>query len=111
MGGDAVEEPPVVADHHGATREGQERVLERPQRVDVEIVGRLVEEEDVAATAEHLGQQDAVALASGELPHLLLLVAALEAETGHVGATVQLAPAHDEAVHSPGDLLVDRGVG
>ena len=28
VGGDAIEEPPVVADHDGATGEGQERVLE-----------------------------------------------------------------------------------
>jgi hypothetical protein len=51
VGGDAIEEPPVVADHDGTTGEGQQRVLERPQRVDVEIVGRLVEQQDVAAAA------------------------------------------------------------
>nr|MBA2636725.1 hypothetical protein [Solirubrobacterales bacterium] len=32
----------VVADHHRAPREGQQRVLQRAQRVDVEVVGRLV---------------------------------------------------------------------
>ena len=56
VGGDAVEEPPVVADDHGATGERQECVLEGPQRVDVEVVGRLVEQEDVAAAASTLAR-------------------------------------------------------
>src|SRR5215510_7543418 len=43
VGGDAVEEPAVVADDHRAARKGEQRVLEGPQRVDVEVVGRLVE--------------------------------------------------------------------
>src|SRR5690554_4540058 len=34
MGGDAVEEPPVVADDHRAAGESLEGVFERPQRVD-----------------------------------------------------------------------------
>ena len=41
-------------------------VLERPQRVDVEVVGRLVEQQHVAARLEHLGQVHAVALAARE---------------------------------------------
>src|SRR5207253_1675702 len=39
VGGDAVEEPAVVADDDRAAREVDERVLERAQRVDVEVVG------------------------------------------------------------------------
>ena len=42
----------------------QQRVLERPEGVHVEIVGGLVEEEDVAAATEHLGQEHPVALPS-----------------------------------------------
>jgi hypothetical protein len=38
------------------------------QRVDVEVVRRLVEQEQVAAAAEELGQVHAVALAAGEVP-------------------------------------------
>ena len=45
---DAIEEPAIVADHHRAARELLEAVLERTQRVDVEVVRRLVEEQDVA---------------------------------------------------------------
>src|SRR5207245_6567665 len=53
----AVEEPAVVADDDGAAREIDERVLERAQRVDVEVVGGLVEEEEVPAAAQELRQE------------------------------------------------------
>ena len=91
--GDAVEEPAIVGDDHRAAREGQQRLLERAQRVDVEIVGRLVEQQHVAAAAQQLGQVHAVALAAREHADLALLVGALEVEAGDVGARVDLAVA------------------
>ena len=47
--GDPVEEPAVVADDHGAAAEVEQRLFEGPQHVDIEIVGRLVEQQQVAA--------------------------------------------------------------
>src|SRR6185503_15493290 len=78
MGRDAVEEPAVVRDHDGAAREIQQRVLERAQRLDVEVVRRLVEQQQVAARGEHLGEMNAIALAAGEQADLLLLVSTAE---------------------------------
>ena len=49
VGGDAVEEKAIVADDHGAAGEVEQRLFERPQRVDVEVVGRLVEQQQVRA--------------------------------------------------------------
>ena len=63
-------------------------VFQGPQRVDVEVVGRLVEQQDVAAALERLGQVQPVALAARQRADLLLLVGALEVERGHVGARV-----------------------
>src|SRR5512143_2601149 len=62
--GDAVEEPPVVADDDRAAAEGEERLLERAQRVDVEVVRRLVEEEEVAALLQRPRQVQTVHLAA-----------------------------------------------
>ena len=45
---DAVEEPAIVADHDRAAGEVQQRLLERTQRVDVEIVRGFVEQQQVA---------------------------------------------------------------
>jgi len=51
MRGDAVEEPAVVADDDGAAGKILQRLFQRAQRVDVEIVGRLVEQQQVSARA------------------------------------------------------------
>ena len=48
MCADAVEEPAVVADNDGASGEVFETFLERTQGVDVDVVGRLVEQQDIA---------------------------------------------------------------
>ncbi len=55
----------------------EQRLLQRAEGVDVEVVGGLVEQQHVAAALEQLGQVDAVALAAGEVADLLLLVGAL----------------------------------
>ena len=85
VGRDPVEEPAIVADDDGAARERLEAGLERPERVDVEVVRRLVEEQDVAARLEQLGQVDPVPLAARQLADELLLVGAAEVEARDVG--------------------------
>ena len=105
---DAVEEPPVVRDHDRAAGEVEERVLERAQGVHVEVVGRLVEEEDVAARAQELREMDAVPLAAREVLDELLLVAAAEVEPRDVLARVDLALAELDHVLVAGDLLPHR---
>ena len=53
-----------MRDDHGAAGEAFERFLQRAQRFDVEIVGRFVEQQHVAALFQHLGHMHAVALAA-----------------------------------------------
>jgi hypothetical protein len=48
MRAEPVEEEPVVADDHRAAREILQRVLQRAERLHVEVVRRLVEQEHVA---------------------------------------------------------------
>ena len=97
-----------MADHDGAAGEALEGVLERAQRVHVEVVRGLVEQQQVRARAQQLGQVQAVALAAREVAHLLLLVAAAEVEAGDVRARRDLARADAHAVDAAGDLLPDR---
>src|SRR5665213_1697956 len=80
VGGDAIEEPPIVADHDRASGEVEERVLERSQGVDVEIVGGFVKEENVAACHQRLCEVHTVAFAARELSDHLLLIGSLEVE-------------------------------
>ena len=80
VGGKTVEEPAVMGDDHGATREVHQGFLQGAQRIDVEIVGRFVEEQDVGFALQHLGEMHPVALAAGEDADLFLLVGAFEIE-------------------------------
>ena len=111
VGGEPVEEHAVVADDDAAAGEILERFLERRQRLGVEIVGRLVEQQDIGARLQHLGEMHAVALAARQGADLLLLVAALEVEGAGVGARIDLALAEIEHVVAAGDFLPHRLVG
>jgi hypothetical protein len=77
---DAVEEPAVVGDDHGAAGKVQQRLLERPERIDVEVVRGLVEQEQVAAAASAAWPGGRGCARRRQDADLLLLVAALEAE-------------------------------
>src|SRR5438067_1649646 len=98
VGGDAVEEPAVVGDHDGTPGEIEKRLLERAQRVDVEVVRGLVEQEHVAAAPQQLGKVHAVPLAARQLPDRLLLVTAPEVEPRGVLPRVDLPLAEQDDV-------------
>ncbi len=108
VGRDAVEEPAVVRDDDGAAGEGEERLLERAERVDVEVVRRLVEEEEVAGLLHGAGEVEAVHLAPREVADPLLLVGPLEVEHRAPGAAAHLAAADHDLLLAARDLLPDR---
>ena len=101
MGGDAIQEPAVVGDDHRATGESQHRFFQRTQGLDVQVVGGLVQQQQVAALLKRECQIDPVALATGQDAGLLLLIGSLEAERGRVG------PAGDLRAADP-DVALDR---
>src|ERR1700757_4277158 len=69
-----VEEPAVVGNHHRAAGELLQRVLQRAQRLDVEVVGWLVEQDQVSALFERERQIEPVAFTTGQHTDRLLLV-------------------------------------
>src|SRR6185312_10943835 len=83
---DAVEEPAVMGDDDRAAGEFQQRLFERAQRVDIQIVGRLVQENHIGGGLQHLGEMNAVALAARELADFFLLIRAAEIEESAVSA-------------------------
>ena len=107
VGRQPVEEPAVVADDDRAAGKILQRFFERAQRVHVEVVGRLVQQQHVVRALQHLRQVHAVALAAREHADRLLLVAALEVEGGAIGARRHAALAHGDLVHAVGDFLPD----
>src|SRR5882724_90366 len=60
----AIEEPAIVRNDHRAARERHQRVLEGAQRFDIQVIGRLVEQQDVAASLQYLRQVHAIAFAT-----------------------------------------------
>ena len=105
--GDAVQKPPVVRHHDGTARKREQRLLQRPQRVDVEVVGRLVEQQQVASGPQQLGQVQAVSFAARQLGDLLLLLGAPEVEPGDIRAAVDHAVAERYLLDAARDLLPD----
>ena len=107
VGGEPVEEHAVVRNDHGAAGEILQRILKRAKRLGVEIVGRFVEQDDIAALFQKLRHMYAVALTARQRTHLLLLVAALEVEGRAVGARIHVMPAQLDDVAAAGDFLPD----
>src|SRR5438445_1185981 len=105
VGGDAIKEPAVVADDGHASGEIQNRLLERTQRVDVEIVRGLVEQEDVPAGTEELSEMHPVALATGEVTDLFLLIRAAEIEGRGVRTRVARPRTDSDVLLTTGDLF------
>src|SRR6478735_3565625 len=100
VGRDAVEEPAVVRDDHRTPGELEQRVLERLEGLDVEVVRRLVEEQQVAALLEREREVEAVALTAGEHSGLLLLIRTLEPELRHIRARGDLGLADRDDVEA-----------
>jgi hypothetical protein len=69
-----------MADDERAAGEAQDRLLQRAERFDVDVVGGLVKEQDVAAALEELGQVDSVAFTAREVLDRLLLIASAKIE-------------------------------
>ncbi len=55
-----------MADHHGAGAQAGDEALQPVQPVQVEVVGRLVEQEDVVAAEQQRGEAGAGGLAAGQ---------------------------------------------
>ena len=94
-----------MANDHRAARELEQCRLERGQRLDVEVVRGLVEEQQVAALLERERQVQTVALATGKYASALLLVLALKAKARHVRAAGDLGLADHHVVQAVRDDL------
>jgi len=105
MGGDPVEKPAVMADDDGAAGKVLDRLFERPHGVHIQVVGRLVEEDDVRPLAEHARQVQPVPLAAGKHPYPLLLIVAGKVETGRIGPGVEGYLAQLDGLTPTGDRL------
>ena len=66
MRGDPVKEPAVVGDHHRTAGKVHKSLFQRAQGVHIEIIRRLIQQQDVGTFLQHLCQMHTVAFAAGE---------------------------------------------
>lgn len=104
---DPIKEPPVMAYHHRASGEIKEGLLKSSERVDVKIICRLIEKDNVSVRAQHLRHVDPVSLSTGEGSHELLLVWARKVKAGNVSSTIDLSAAELDQIIATRDLLKD----
>ena len=64
MGGDTIEEPAIVRDHHHAAAEFHQRIFQRAQGFHVQIIGGFIEQQHIAALQQRLRHMQAAALAA-----------------------------------------------
>ncbi|MCY1217946.1 hypothetical protein D9M72_298770 [compost metagenome] len=103
-----IQEPAIVRDHHHAASEFQQRIFQRPQRFHVKVVGRLIQQQHIAAGDQGLGHVQAAAFAARQRADLLLLVAALEVEAADIGARRGFVTANRQHVGAARDLFEHR---
>ena len=88
---DVVEEGAVVRDEQDGAGVVLQRGLEELERLDVEVVGRLVEHQHVGGPGEEAGEEQAVALAAGKHAHRRIGAARREEELAEVAHHVLAA--------------------
>ena len=99
---DRVEEVAVVRDEDDRVRIRAEVLLEPVARLEIEVVGRLVEQQQVRAPEQQLGQRDAHLPAAGERLRRTVVVLGAEAEAAQHRRDAQV---HAVALVEPEPIL------
>jgi hypothetical protein len=94
----ALEEGAVVRDDHGAAGALRDEALQPCQAVEVEVVGRLVEQQDVEAGEQDRGERRARGLATGERHRLQVEQGGIQPEVAQdrLGALLQVGATERE---------------
>ena len=79
--GDVIDKLAVVADYHHSLAVVDEELLEPADRLDIEVVRRLIEQQHIRVTQQHLRKLDTHAPSTAELTCLAVEILALESKT------------------------------
>ena len=107
---DTVEEVTVVADNEAGAAEVDESFLEDAQGLEVEVIGRFIEDEEIPAAAQNLSQQHPVALAAREVADAVIDARVGEEEALEVTANREFFFTELDEVFIAPDLLEDAEV-
>ena len=97
-----------MADEQDGARKIRDQLLEQFERLDVEVVGRLVHHEDVGRTREQAREHQAVALSARQRLDRRYRALARKQEVGEVADDVPRLPVDDDGVVAVVDAVGDR---
>ena len=80
-----------MADHKHDAGECDERLFQNPQRRQVKVVGRFVENQEIAAVLQDAREQQTAALAAGQMFHLRINAVVGEQKPFQIGAQRKFA--------------------
>jgi len=86
VGGDATEEPAIVGSDYHAAGELGDRILQRRKGFSVQVIGRLIQQQHIAALLQREREVEPVAFPAGAQAGRFLLIGAFEAEGGQICA-------------------------
>ena len=88
--GDIVEEVAIVGDDHHRARIGAQMLFQPRRRLGVEMVGRLVEQQQIGLAQKQLAERDAAALAARQLGDVGFLGRAAQRLHRHLDLLLQV---------------------
>ena len=88
--GDVVEEVAVVGDDQNGARIIAQMAFQPVHALGIEMVGRLVEQQQVGRIEQQPAERDAAALAAGELVHVGVVGRAAQRVHGEVDLAVEV---------------------
>ena len=97
-----------MADHHQRAGKLQQGIFERTQGFDVQVVGRFIQHQHIAARNQGLGQVQPAAFPARQHADSFLLVGAVEVEAPAIGPAGHLELADVEYVEPARHVFPDR---
>src|SRR5690606_40770226 len=111
-GDSPIEEITIVADQDYGSWEFFHQFLQEIERLHVEVVGGLVENEQVCGAGEQSGEDESGLLATRKFPHRRASLLGLEEKVLHVGDDVALFSVDNNRLTTPiGQEMRQRFVG
>ena len=91
MGAQSIQKVSVVRNDHRCPLKLPEGFFERSQRLDVQVIRWLIQQNQVGALAESLGQMNPVAFAATQIANALLLRCPLQVERRNISPYLDIS--------------------
>src|SRR5690554_7696242 len=107
MSGNPVKKPAVVRDHYRAAGKILQALFKRPERININVVGGLIQEQDVRLFLKRHGQMQAIALSSRKRTTFFFLIGTGKIKTRQKSTHVDVTSPHPYGFITAGHHLVN----